>query len=170
MEIEDLDEIDDAPPAKPSLIMGILFSVGGAVLLGGVAAGVVMFMPGGEPAHCPVVADGEHAEPKKKPKNYEDIIFVDLEPLVISLGPTAASEYLKISVSIETSQEHMKTATHLTPRFRDTLNSYLRAVNERDLSDPVAMTRLRAQMLRRLQVAASSDIVTDVLITDFVLN
>ena len=56
------------------------------------------------------------------------------------------------------------------PRIRDTLNTYLRAVEEEDLMRPSGMARLRAQMLRRLQLAAPDAEISDILITDFVLN
>ena len=107
---------------------------------------------------------------EKKTKSFDDIVYVNLEPLIISLGPNANAEYLKITVSLETSKDHAKAAEHLQPHFRDVLNMYLRAVDEKDLVEPFAMTRLRAQMLRRMQTVASSDIVSDILITDFVLN
>ncbi len=168
----DIDESDEEAqeeaPKKSSTIKTLLFSVLAAVFLGGAAAGAIFFLPvrWGE---CKAV-DGASGYAKEKTKSYEDTVFVNLEPLVITLGPNAASEYLKISISLETYKDHVKTIDHLRPRFRDVLNTYLRAVDENDLVEPSAMTRLRAQMLRRLQVVASSEIVTDVLITDFVLN
>ena len=152
----------------PSALKTLLFNAAGALVLGGAAAGVAFIAPiGGSPASAPAPVD---KEPEKQTKSYEDIVFVNLEPMVVTLGPNAASKYLKISISIETSKDHVKTVERLAPRFRDVLNTYLRAVDEKDLVEPFAMTRLRAQMLRRIQVAASSDAVSDVLITDFVLN
>ncbi len=165
-------EGEEDAPAKKSPLMGILKNVGVAILLGGVVAVVVFFAPvGGNQCEAPAgVAshDGEHGE--KKTKNYDEIAFVNLEPLVITLGSNARAEYLKISISLETTYDQVDTATHLEPRFRDVLNNYLRAVDEKDLIEPFAMTRLRAQMLRRLQTVASPEVVEDVLITDFVLN
>ena len=180
----DLNELDDMisedgddAQKKASPVKAILSSVGIAVLLAGVATGIVFVAPFGDsvdsgPAEC-VAVDGTIIAPvhqEKKTVNYEDIEFVNLDTLVISLGPNANARYLKISISLETTHEHAKTAEHLQPRFRDVLNTYLRAVNERDLVEPFAMTRLRAQILRRMQTVASSEIVSDVLITDFVLN
>ena len=40
----------------------------------------------------------------------------------------------------------------------------------RDIEDPAALARLRAQMLRRIQVVTGEGQVRDLLITEFVLN
>ena len=154
---------------KPSPIGSLIFGLISAILMGAVAAGVVFVSPIGK-SECNVAESSEHVEPKKKTKSYEDIAFVNLEPLVITLGPTAESEFLKISVSLETTKDKAKKIEHLKPMFRDVLNTYLRAVNEDDLANPAAMTRLRAQLLRRLQLVASTETVSNVLITEFVLN
>lgn len=166
----DIDEIDlegdDDEENAPSALKTLLLSAASALALGAAAAGVAFFAPMGTPAPAPAA----EAPPAKQTKSYEDIVFVNLEPMVVTLGPTARSKYLKISISIETTKDHVKTIEQLAPRFRDVLNTYLRAVDEKDLVEPYAMTRLRAQMLRRMQIAAPTDAVSDVLITEFVLN
>ena len=58
----------------------------------------------------------------------------------------------------------------LMPRVLDVLNTYLRAVEVRDLEEPAALARLRAQMLRRIQVVTGEGRVRDLLIAEFVLN
>ena len=147
-----------------SLISGAIT----AVLMGAAVAAVIFLYPS-KPPQCEP-GDAAEAAGKHLTKSFENVVFINLDPLVISLGPNAKAEYLKISVSLETSPNEAVEAEHLKPRFRDVLNAYLRAVDENDLIEPAAMTRLRAQMLRRLQVASSPEIVSDLLITDFVLN
>jgi flagellar FliL protein len=161
------EDVEEAPP-KPSAAKVLISSALSAIVLGGVAAGVAFVIPGGA-KECAVDPSAK-LEKKEKAKNYEDVAFVNLEPLVISLGPDADSQYLKISITLETSQPHLKGIEHLKPKFRDVLNVYLRAVDESDLTEPAAMTRLRAQMLRRMQLVAPPDAIDNVLITDFVLN
>lgn len=171
--MSDKDNDGDKDVKKPSPVKGILFSLVSAILMGGVAAAVISFSPSSEPAaNCPAssVAEVEIHDEEPTPRDYHDVVFVNMEPLVVSLGPSANSNYLKISISLETSKDHAKDMDHLKPKFRDVLNSYLRAVDERDLADPAAMTRIRSQMLRRLQLVGSVESITDVLITDFVLN
>ena len=155
-------------PKKGLPIKGILLNAGGVLAVGAAAAGAAYFLaPSGAACPAPSGAAEAKASGHETPKN---IAFVTLEPLVVSLGPAAKSRYLKISVSIETTHGHEEALSALTPRIRDVLNSYLRAVDEEDLIRPAGMTRLRAQMLRRLQLVAPSEEISDVLITDFVLT
>ena len=56
------------------------------------------------------------------------------------------------------------------PRILDVLNTYLRAVEVSDLEEPASAARLRAQMLRRVQVVTGEGLVKDLLVTEFVMN
>ncbi len=98
------------------------------------------------------------------------VAFVPLEPLVLSLGKNANAKYLRFTAQIEVEPEFAAQVRHLKPRFMDVLNTYLRAVDESELDNPSSMTRLRAQMLRRLQVVSGNGWVKDLLITEFVLD
>ncbi|GAB4519896.1 MAG: hypothetical protein Kow00133_05950 [Amphiplicatus sp.] len=162
---EEVEAVEEQPAKKGLPLKPILFSVGGALILGGAAAGASYLMA---PmlTKCPAPAPVKTAE-SPEPK---DLVFVAIEPMVISLGPEAQSKYLKISISIETTKPHEKRLHELTPRIRDVLNAYLRSVDESDLERPANMARLRAQMLRRLQLVAPAGSVHNVLITDFVLT
>ena len=60
--------------------------------------------------------------------------------------------------------------TLLKPRVMDVLNGFLRAVEVQELEDPAALIRLRAQMLRRIQIVVGEGRVNDLLIVEFVLN
>lgn len=166
-EEEETQPADEAPK-KPSPLKILIPAAISAVVLGGVAAGVAFVMTG-EKADC-VGAEGQMAHGGKITRNYDDTAFVNLDPLVISLGPNANSQYLKISITLETYNDEKKEIEHLVPKFRDVLNTYLRAVDENDIAEPAAMIRLRAQMLRRIQLIAPPNTVENVLITDFVLN
>ena len=58
----------------------------------------------------------------------------------------------------------------LSPRVMDVLNSYLRVISITELSDPASLARLRAQMLRRIQIVTGEGRVRDLLVTQFVVN
>lgn len=155
-------------PKKGLPVKGILTTGVSALVLAGVGAGAAFLSaPQGQKCAAAPAAAAAGGHARIDPK---DVAFVNLEPLVISLGPGARSKYLKISISLETSKTHEKSLNELSPRIRDVLNSYLRAVDESDLERPAGMTRLRAQMLRRLQLVSPQGAVNDILITDFVLT
>ena len=94
--------------------------------------------------------------------------FIALEPMVISLQ--GAQKYLKFTAQIEVDPAAQADVAAILPRVVDVLNGYLRAVDTAELADPAALMRLRAQMLRRVQVVAGTDKVRDLLIMEFVLN
>lgn len=99
-----------------------------------------------------------------------DLAFVPVDPLVISLGPAAQSKHLRFTAQLEVDKPHAAEVTLLLPRILDVLNGYLRAVEVRELEDPAALIRLRAQMLRRIQIVTGEGRVRDLLVTEFVLN
>lgn len=110
-------------------------------------------------------ADSAEGEP-----GLPQVAFVTIEPLVISIGDTAAARHLKFTSSLEVTLATQEEVTALLPRILDVLNGYLRAVDPADLEDPAALVRLRAQLLRRIQLVTGEGRVRDLLVTEFVLD
>jgi len=153
-----VEEVPKKRSKKPLLIGLVL-----AVLLGGggfYATFSGMILGGG----------AEHAAEETGPGPLQGIAFVPLETIVISLGPDSGSEHLRFTAQLEVADTATADVTTLTPRILDVLNSYLRAIDTASIEDPQAMARLRAQMLRRIQVVVGDGLVRDLLITEFVLN
>lgn len=98
-----------------------------------------------------------------------DVDFVPVDPLVISLNDGRGT-HLRFRAELEVKRGRTAEVVHLLPRVIDVLNGYLRAVDLADLQDNAALVRLRAQMLRRVQVVTGGNLVTDLLIMEFVLN
>ncbi|MCB2094401.1 MAG: flagellar basal body-associated FliL family protein [Rhodobacteraceae bacterium] len=99
-----------------------------------------------------------------------DISFVPIEPMLVSLGSGSSGKYLHFTAQLEVAGPRKDEVVHLLPRVLDVLNGYLRAVDTRELEDSTSLIRLRAQMLRRVQVVAGEGRVRDLLITEFVIN
>lgn len=99
-----------------------------------------------------------------------DIEFVPIAPLVVSLGPGAHSNHLRFTAQLEVDHAHIREVTHLLPRIQDVLNGYLRAIDMAELENPASLVRLRAQMLRRIQIVTGEGRVRDLLVTEYVLN
>lgn len=99
-----------------------------------------------------------------------DVAFVPVPPLVISLGPTSRHRHLRFAAQVEVAPGHAAEVTHLMPRIVDVVNGYLRAVDPAELEATAALVRLRAQLLRRIQIVTGEGRVTDLLVSEFVLN
>ena len=157
---------EEAPKKKSKL--GLLIGVVLALVLGGggffaVYSGMIL---GSGEDH----AGAGHADEDPVIEALEPIAFVPLEPLVISIGNGAAARHLRFRAELEVAPGSESDVTQLIPRVMDVLNSYLRAVETRDLEDPSALIGLRAQMLRRIQLVTGEGRVRDLLIMEFVLS
>lgn len=129
--------------------------------------------PGAVAEDAPDAFSGDVPEPFAEERPSIDpasIAFIALDDMIISLGSTASASHLKVKLSIEVAREEENAVSALKPRILDVLNTFLRAVDERELEKPHAMMRIRAQMLRRVQLVTPEGAVRDVLIQEFVLN
>ncbi|WP_101067130.1 flagellar basal body-associated FliL family protein [Roseovarius salinarum] len=109
-------------------------------------------------------------KPEKAVVELGDVAFVPLRPLVISPSGSDAGQHLRFQAQLEVPSAYKAEVTRLMPRVVDVLNSYLRALEVQDLEDNSALVRLRAQMLRRVQIVTGPERVRDLLIMEFVLN
>ena len=153
----------DAEPKKKKSKLPLLIGLVLALALGGggfyATYSGLLFGAGGE----------DHAA-EETPDPLPDIAFVPIEPVVISLGQGAGKDHLRFTAELEVAKSYAEEVGILMPRILDVLNSYLRAVAISDLEDPSALARLRAQMLRRVQIVTGEVRVRDLLVTEFVLN
>ena len=120
-----------------------------------------------------ILGSGEEAVVEEKIDPAEplpDINFVEVEPLIISVGAPADKQHLRFRSQLEVASQYQADVELLLPRVVDVLNSYLRALELADLEDPTALVRLRSQMLRRVQLVTGEGRVNDLLIMEFVLN
>lgn len=171
---------EDAPRKKgsklPLLIGGLLALVGGG---GGFFVAFSGMLPfGGAPhaesasgmaaARHDTVAEEGDGHPQGGASGA--VGFIELPQLVASLGPVTALHHLRFTAQLEVAPEHQAAVTQLMPRLLDVLNTYLRALEPGDVEAQGALIRLRAQMLRRIQMVAGEDRVKDLLVTEFVLN
>ena len=114
--------------------------------------------------------DGETGIHGNAPMALEDIAFVEVDPITISLNSSQAVRHLRFRAQLEVNADYRRDVMAILPRVTDVMNSYLRALELADLTGPSALARLRAQMLRRVQVVTGKGRVRDLLIMEFVLN
>lgn len=161
--MSDTDIIEEETPPKQSkmpVIIGLVLAVlGGAGGFYAVSSGTILSAESGEVA----------TETETLSKDAQ-ISFVSVDPLTISLGGSANADHLRFRADLEVPTMYKDEVAQMLPRVVDVLNSYLRALEPRDLEARAALTRLRAQMLRRVQVVVGEGRVNDLLVMEFVLN
>ncbi len=168
--MDDEVETEDAKKKKglkgPLLIGVILAALGGG---GGFWAVTQGPLASTTPTEDSAEQGGEDAEDQGGGEPV-DVAFVELETLVITLGAEGSGRNLIFTAALEVEPDHLEEVTALSPRVLDVLNSYLRVISVSELSEPTSLARLRAQMLRRIQVVTGSGRVRDLLVTQFLVN
>jgi flagellar FliL protein len=162
---EEEDTSESSPPKKSKmpLIIGLVLALAGGG--GGFYATWSGMILGGNNA-----AEKASKETSEIIDPFGDIAFVEVEPMTISLDSQPERRLLRFRAQLEVPKIHEEDVIKLLPRVVDVLNSYLRALEVADLEDQTALTRLRAQMLRRVQVVTGAGRVNDFLIMEFVLT
>ncbi len=157
-------------PAKKSrkaLILGVF----GALLAGGGGFFVTYGGILGSPLAAPVATDGSaETEARRAANAAEAYAIVALDPILANVGARDQSRQLRFSAVLEVRPDHVAEITRLKPRIQDVLNTYLRALEMHELEEPAALLRVRAQMLRRVQIITGPDRVNDLLVMEFFLN
>jgi len=164
----DTEEIEENAQETPKrsklpLILGLVLGLAGGG--GGFYAAFAGLLPFGMPQAA------NHAEAASAPvADFSEVVFVPVEPLVISLAEGGQTRHLRFRAELEVGRAHESQVTQIMPRVVDVLNTYLRALSIADLEESTALMRLRAQMLRRVQIVTGEGRINDLLIMEFVLN
>mgnify|MGYP002620571002 CR=1 FL=1 len=155
---------DTQPTGKKKKIPAIL----GAVLAVALGAGGFFItytgMIGGDGSSAPAPRAASTPNPQA------EVVFVQIDPITINLGTRGQSRHLRFNAQLEVAPANVAEVRRLMPRIVDVLNIYLRALDIHELEEPSALMRLRAQMLRRIQIVTGQDGVSDLLISEFVFN
>ncbi|KAA2315583.1 flagellar basal body protein FliL [Pseudooceanicola sediminis] len=162
---EETTDTEEEPKkrSKLPLILGVVLAlVGGGGSFFAIYSGMIL---GGDDAQAEAAAETP-TEVFVAP----DVAFVALEPMVISFGPASENRHLRFTASLEVPSGQQGAVETVRPRVMDVLNNYLRALRMADFEDPAALVRIRAQMLRRIQVITGPDAVRDLLIVEFVMS
>ncbi|WP_121060637.1 flagellar basal body-associated FliL family protein [Chachezhania antarctica] len=161
-DMEDPSEEKGKKPGKMRFVIWIVLALVGAG--GGFFATQMGLIPGGSSDHAEEVTEVDHGE------DLSGIAFVELEPIVISVVDNGRSRHLRFRGQLEVPMEAKGDVEKVMPRVIDVLNGYLRALEVGDLEHPMVLPRMRAQMLRRIQIVVGRERVRDLLIMDFVLS
>ena len=100
----------------------------------------------------------------------DQVAFVPIPQLLVTLPPGATTRHLRLTAELEVEKPYAAEIERIMPRILDMLNGYLRAVAVKELENPAALVRIRAHLLRRVQIITGEGRIRDFLITEFVLN
>ncbi|MEL6619123.1 MAG: flagellar basal body-associated FliL family protein [Pseudomonadota bacterium] len=160
--VADPPQEEQKKSSKMPLILGLV-----AALLGGgggfyaTFSGMILV-----PESVDTAAEIEEDAPPGLP----DVSYVAVDPIIVSLFPASRGQHLQFRAQLEVPSKYASDVEQVLPRVIDVLNGYLRAIETRDIESASALTRLRAQMLRRVQIVAGPGRVNDLLIMEFVVN
>ena len=157
---------DEEAPKKGG--KGMILGLVGALIMGG--GGFFAAYSGMLPIGGGAPEEEEKAPAPQAMAAQMAVEFVPLDNLVVSLGREARASHLQFGAQLEVVPGTAEEVRGMMPRILDVLNTFLRAVDESELESPSAMLRLRAQMLRRVQIVTGEGKVKDLLVTEFVLN
>lgn len=168
---DDLEESDGkkAKKKKGGLLVPIL--VGLVLAMGlGIGAAVAVITGVAPIPGLTAAEDGEDADGGDEEEEevvVETPVFIDFEELELTVGRAERATRLRLRFAIETTEPYAARVEEMKPRILDALNTLLRATDPRDLAEPRALARLRAQMLRRVRLAADPTAIRDLLITEY---
>ena len=155
---EDVEGEEDAPKKKKGgLVIGLVLALVG----GGGAFAVTSGMIGG---------GGDSAEAPVHESLGDDLAFVSVEPMTVSVGEPSAKRHLRFRAELEVDAGVQSDVEKLLPRVVDVLNTYLQSLSIAEIEDPSALLTLRSQMRRRIDLVVGGDRVHDLLVMEFVLN
>ncbi|GGD17564.1 flagellar basal body-associated FliL family protein [Aquisalinus flavus] len=170
----DTETEDKNKPAEPAGKKGggLMTQLVLAVVLGCTAFGTVWFMPArsGGTAECAPVGDVKSTATLLPELALSEITFIEMEPMIVTLGEDASARNLRIGITLETAKADQESILFAQPKLRDAFTGYLRALEVSDIEDPNSIIRLRAQLQRRAEVILGNQSVRGVLITDFVIR
>lgn len=159
----DVADTEEAPKksSRMPLILGLVLAlVGGGGGFYAAWSGLIL----GPSGH----AAGDHDATSVE--GLPNIAFVEVEPLIVAMKDSPENAHLHFRAQLEVPAPHKPDVELLLPRVIDVLNGYLRALQTSDIENPSALARMRAQMLRRVQIVTGQGRVNDLLIMEFVIN
>ena len=140
---------------------------------GGLVIGLVLALVGGGGAfaYTSGMLGGGDGAPKAKLATFgDDLAFIPMEPMTVSLTDSSQRRFLRFRAELEVASAYKSDIEKLLPRVVDVLNTYLQSLSLKDIEDPSSLLTLRSQMRRRIDLVVGGDRVHDLLVMEFVVN
>ena len=165
-------EKDEVEEAKSSSKKFIFIGVGAVVLIAGVvgalfALGIIGGKGGGEANP----EDTQTAKVEIKLPEKVERPSVPLEEFIVNLADAEKARYLKAKVELEVANEEVKAACEGNlPAIRNSLVELLSSKTYSQINDIKGKTRLRQEIIVRLNEILGTNGITQVYFTDFIVQ
>ncbi|MEM9232838.1 MAG: flagellar basal body-associated FliL family protein [Pseudomonadota bacterium] len=164
----DKEAEDTEKPAKSG--GGLMSVLPVAVIAAAGTFGMVWFAATPQPVEvlpCEVIEE-EPIDPEELAARAAS--YVSLEPIVVTLGPEAGADHLRITIALGRPAEAAELTEVQFLRLRDRFLERLRLTDLSLITDPAAMPELKASLLEQAHSTLGDDAVYSVLVTDFLLK
>lgn len=150
--------------------LGLIGLVGIGVVALASSAGATVLMsaaPKTQPANC-VQGDGGElmAEPLARP----DQTYVELDELIVTIGSSPSSRFLKMKIAIVTGKDKTQQIEEAELLLKDAFLKYLRSLEINDFEDPRSFRRMREQLALRAEVVLGGNVSNGILITEYLIR
>lgn len=139
----------------------IIVAATGLLVVGGGAAGYLMFAGKGGSGHAATAA------PAKPP------VFLDLPDTLVNLSNTGSerTQYLKVKIVLELPDQAMAQQVQpMLPRVTDAFQTYLRELRPTDLDGSAGLYRLKEELTRRVNASIAPNKVNAILFKEIVVQ
>lgn len=153
-------------PAKGSIGLVGIASLGLAAGLGAFLTNYLAPTTEAEVATCALASTTLPVEPLFETPE----AFVPLPEILITIGRTPATRYLKMNVTIATNGSGVSSIKSAEPVLIDAFNNYLRSIELADFEDPGFYAHMREQLAHRAEIILGAETAGGVLITEFLLR
>lgn len=144
----------------------VLFIILPLVVVSGIGFGALKFFGGGDDSIDP------SAEATPKLQDPREVVFADMEEMLVNIRTADnRSTFLSLKVSLELNKDEDQSVLNAAmPRIEDKFQIYLRELRLEDLTGAAGTQRVKEELLRRVNIAASPVRVNAVLIREMVVQ
>ena len=135
-----------------------------------IIGGLVVVLAGGGFAGWKFFLSGDK-EPKKEATLVEKKVFHELDPFLVNLADPGGKRYLKASIKLEVSAAEIATEiTEKSFQIRDAILMYLSSLEVDDVTLPTGKMTLKREIMNRINQALKNGGVTNIYVTEFLIQ
>ena len=168
---ENEDEEQEEGEGKKKKLPGrtlVLFIVLPLVAVVGIGFGAMKFLGGGEDEH----AEDQMAEDMPRLQDPTEVVFKSMQEMLVNIRTADnRTTFLSLKVSLEFNKDQDEAILDAAmPRIEDKFQVYLRELRLEDLTGAAGTQRVKEELLRRVNIAASPVKINAVLIREMVVQ